>query len=890
MDASPSTTPRRMGSTSSRRAGSPSRSTSAARSSTCSTVTASTAAPARSGSPSSAAAGSTGRSAASPSWPSSSSPCSGSSPWPTAGTRCSTSPSAPACASGSWPGPASCCTHTGCSRHEREQQGSGPHARPAGGPRRVHWRRDGAVPPGRGPRRGRARQRAVRGLRLRHLPAGPPDLASGPARRDGARPRRLRRRDPSGRHLERSARRLESRVHLRDQPSRLGAARRARAPGRGPALPVLVLVQRLRCGEPERRPRRDGADEPRDSVWPLEGARRAGRGQARELGLQPHLPAQCHGLRRLAAAARGLGRERPGRLGAHHRARDAEERRLAVASPRARGGPVPRLSRGAGGASRARAQRGLQRGADRRELPHARRGGARARGGAGQRDRAAGGCRARPALLPGRLRQARPHAAGLHAALERRRGHRAAARRVPAPRSPQGGPRGRPLSAHPPHRPAAGRGTARLEPALDRAIGEEDAMHAINGSARALCRFCDSDDTRTFVDLGMSPLCESFLVADALDRMEPFYPLDVFVCSRCLLVQLREYVSPQEIFGEYAYFSSYSDSWLAHAAEYTRATVARFGLDGASFVVELASNDGYLLRNFVARGIPCLGIEPAANVAKAAVAVGVPTHVDFFGRRCARELLARGRRADLIAGNNVLAQVPDLNDFVAGIALLLAPDGVVTLEFPHLLELIERNQFDTIYHEHFSYFSLLASERILAAHGLTVFDVEELPTHGGSLRLYAGHANATGGASAALDAVRKREHEARLDELSGYEGFAERVAATKRNLLAFLIEAKRAGATVAGYGAPGKGNTLLNYCGIRSDFLAFTVDRNPYKHGRYLPGTHVPIFPVEKLREARPDFILILPWNLRNEIAAQLAYAREWGARLVVPIPELEVF
>jgi hypothetical protein len=416
-------------------------------------------------------------------------------------------------------------------------------------------------------------------------------------------------------------------------------------------------------------------------------------------------------------------------------------------------------------------------------------------------------------------------------------------------------------------------------------------VQASEPSGRARCRFCGSAETHPFVDLGMSPLCESFLPADALDRMEPFYPLDVFVCGRCLLVQLREYVSPEAIFREYAYFSSYSDSWLAHAAAYSRAVIGRFGLDRGSFVVELASNDGYLLRNFVARGIPCLGVEPAANVAKAAEALGVPTRVEFFGRRAAADLVAQGPRADLIAGNNVLAQVPDLNDFVAGIAQLLAPRGVVTLEFPHLLELIEQNQFDTIYHEHFSYFSLLASERILAAHGLEVFDVEELRTHGGSLRVYARHTAAEPPvASAALEAVRKREHEARLDEPAGYLGYAERVAETKRNLLAFLIEAKRAGKRVAGYGAPGKGNTLLNYCGIRTDFLDFTVDRNPYKHGRFLPGTHIPVFPVERLREARPDFILILPWNLRSEIAEQLAYAREWGARLVVPIPRLEVF
>jgi len=416
-------------------------------------------------------------------------------------------------------------------------------------------------------------------------------------------------------------------------------------------------------------------------------------------------------------------------------------------------------------------------------------------------------------------------------------------------------------------------------------------VQAKEPSSHSICRSCGSPGSLPFVDLGMSPLCESFLPPDALDRMEPFYPLRVFVCSRCFLVQLREHVPPEEIFGEYAYFSSYSDSWLAHAASYSRAVIERFGLGGRSFVVELASNDGYLLRNFVSRGIPCLGIEPAANVAKAASEVGVPTLVEFFGRRCARELVERGPLADLIVGNNVLAQVPHLNDFVAGVAMLLAPNGVVTLEFPHLLELIEQNQFDTIYHEHFSYFSLLATERILAAHGLEAFDVEELPTHGGSLRVFARHTDAGPRAvTAAIEALRKKEREARLDSLAGYEGYAQRVAETKRNLLAFLIDAKRGGRKVVGYGAPGKGNTLLNYCGIRTDFLDFTVDRNPYKLGRFLPGTHIPIFPVEKIREARPDFILILPWNLRSEIAEQLAYTRDWGARLVVPIPRLEVF
>jgi SAM-dependent methyltransferase len=415
-------------------------------------------------------------------------------------------------------------------------------------------------------------------------------------------------------------------------------------------------------------------------------------------------------------------------------------------------------------------------------------------------------------------------------------------------------------------------------------------MSDLPTSRSARCRFCDSADTERFVDLGMSPLCESFLAADELDGMEPFYPLDVFVCTECFLVQLREYVTPDEIFREYAYFSSYSESWLAHARRYAEEATERFGLGKHSFVVELASNDGYLLRNFVERGIPCVGVEPAANVAEAARDVGVPTRVEFFGRETARALRDESAPADLIAANNVLAQVPDLNDFVSGIATLLAPKGVVTLEFPHLLELIEQNQFDTIYHEHFSYFSLGSCERILAAHGLEVFDVETLASHGGSLRVFACHRGARGGeVGAGLEKLRKREQEAGLGELGGYRGYAERVAETKRNLLAFLIDAKRAGRRVAGYGAPGKGNTLLNYCGIRGDFLDFTVDRNPYKHGRFLPGTRIPVFPVEKLAAEKPDDILILPWNLRREIVEQLAYTREWGARLVVPIPRLEV-
>ena len=405
-----------------------------------------------------------------------------------------------------------------------------------------------------------------------------------------------------------------------------------------------------------------------------------------------------------------------------------------------------------------------------------------------------------------------------------------------------------------------------------------------------LCRSCGRPLAREFVDLGMSPLCESFLTADQLDRMEPFYPLRVLVCDGCFLVQLREYVSPAEIFTEYAYFSSFSESWLRHARAYVEAMIPRFGLGAKSFVVELASNDGYLLQYFVERGVPVLGVEPAANVARAAVERGVPTEVRFFGVEAARDLRARHGAADLLLGNNVLAQVPDLNDFVGGMAVLLAPDGVVTLEFPHLVRLVEGNQFDTIYHEHFSYFSLTTVRTLLERHGLRLFDVEELPSHGGSLRVYAHRADDTRHAERpAVAALLGREAAAGLGDPAWYGTFAARVHDTKRRLLKFLIDVRERGKTIAGYGAPGKGNTLLNYCGIRADLLDYTVDRNPYKHGRFLPGTHIPIHPPERLMETRPDYVLIIPWNLEKEIAAQLAYIRDWGGRCVVPIPEVRV-
>jgi len=387
----------------------------------------------------------------------------------------------------------------------------------------------------------------------------------------------------------------------------------------------------------------------------------------------------------------------------------------------------------------------------------------------------------------------------------------------------------------------------------------------------------------------MSPLCETFLLPEELNRMEPFYPLRVWVCEKCYLVQLQEYVSPAEIFTEYAYFSSYSTSWLAHAKAYTEMAAARFALGPASRVVEIASNDGYLLQYFVERGIPVLGVEPAANVAKAAIERGVPTVVRFFGRQTAAALALDPGPADLIVGNNVLAHVPDINDFVGGLRLLLAPRGVVTMEFPHLWRLMEENQFDTIYHEHFSYLSFSTVREIFAAHGLRLFDVERLTTHGGSLRIYACHADDRRAEEQHVAELLSAEETGGFRSIDRYLSFGPRVEETKRALLEFLIPARRAGKSVVAYGAPGKGNTLLNYCGIRTDFVDYAVDRNPYKHGRFTPGTHIPIFPPEKMRETRPDYILILPWNLKDEVVDQLSYVRDWGAKFVVPIPRVAV-
>ncbi len=389
----------------------------------------------------------------------------------------------------------------------------------------------------------------------------------------------------------------------------------------------------------------------------------------------------------------------------------------------------------------------------------------------------------------------------------------------------------------------------------------------------------------------MHPLCESFLQADQVDTMEPFYPLHAWVCHECFLVQINDYVTADHIFDEYAYFSSFSSSWLQHASDYVAAMTERLALHEDSFVVELASNDGYLLQYFVERGIPCLGIEPAKNVAQAAIDKGVPTDVSYFGVDKAKEMVAEGRMADLVCGANVLAQVPDLNDFVAGIPLILKPGGTVTIEFPHVMKTIEENQFDQIYHEHFCYFGLISAEAVFAGHGHDdlrrrgVVDARRLAAHSRPSHRRRVPARDRSWSTTCVPARRQRD----IRDVAMYARFEERVRETKRKLLELLIQAKRDGKTVVGYGAPGKGNTMLNYCGIRQDFIDFTVDRNPYKHGRYLPGTHIPIYPPEKIDEVQPDFILILPWNFKDEILEQLAHARDWGAKFIVPIPEATV-
>ena len=421
---------------------------------------------------------------------------------------------------------------------------------------------------------------------------------------------------------------------------------------------------------------------------------------------------------------------------------------------------------------------------------------------------------------------------------------------------------------------------------------QTDPNRGEQSSVKLGCRFCGTHLHHLVVDLGKSPLCESFLTADQLNQMEPFYPLQAFVCDKCFLVQVLEHVDGVSIFGgEYAYFSSFSDSWLKHCSDYTEQIVERLGLDEKSLVVEIASNDGYMLQYFMEKGIKVYGVEPADNVAEVAVQKGVPTLVEFFGEATAKGLVADNIRADLLIGNNVLAHVPDINDFVCGLNIVLAPEGVLTMEFPHLLNMLELNQFDTIYQEHYCYLSLHAVSQIFVHHGLTIFDVEEIPTHGGSLRVYARHTeDVSKPVLPAVTELHDREISAGLTGLETYSAYGEKVAETKRQLLEFLIQARREGKRVAGYGAPGKGNTLLNYCGIREDFIEFVVDRNPYKHGKFLPGTHIPVFAPEKIDQEKPDYVLILPWNLREEITKQLAHVRDWGAKFVVPIPRLEVF
>jgi hypothetical protein len=388
----------------------------------------------------------------------------------------------------------------------------------------------------------------------------------------------------------------------------------------------------------------------------------------------------------------------------------------------------------------------------------------------------------------------------------------------------------------------------------------------------------------------MSPLSNAFIKQERISAMERFYPLHAFVCESCFLVQLEEFESPDRIFSDYVYFSSYSESWLEHCRRYVEQMIERFGYGPSSFVVEVASNDGYLLQNFVRHKVPCLGIEPAANVAEVAVKKGIPTRAVFFGEETARALRSEGKAADLLIGNNVFAHVPDINDFAAGMKLALAPQGIITLEFPHLLELIAHNEFDTIYHEHFSYLSMLAVEKIFTAHGLMVFAVDQLPTHGGSLRIYGQHAdNSARSVEPSVAAVRKLEKAARLDEVATYTSFKSQVEKAKRELLSFIIQAKEEGKTIAAYGAAAKGNTLLNYCGIRSDFIDYVVDRNPHKQGLYTPGTHIPVYAPEKIAETKPDYVLILPWNLKDEVMSQLSAIRSWGGRFVIPIPSLQV-
>jgi len=405
------------------------------------------------------------------------------------------------------------------------------------------------------------------------------------------------------------------------------------------------------------------------------------------------------------------------------------------------------------------------------------------------------------------------------------------------------------------------------------------------------CRFCDKQLKYIFADLGVSPLANAYLTTEQINQMEPFFPLQAYVCERCFLVQLPVFQSSEEIFGEYAYFSSYSDSWLQHAKKYTESVIERFGLGIQSQVIEIASNDGYLLRYFLEKGFPVLGIEPAKNVAEAAIDIGIPTVVKFFGVQTAKELALEGKYADLLIGNNVLAHVPDVNDFIKGMKAILKSQGVITMEFPHLMRLIDENQFDTIYHEHFSYFSFTAVNRIFTHHYLKIFDVEELPTHGGSLRIYACHSeDHSKVTNERVNNLLEREEADGFENLKFYLTFNEKVKATKRSILYFMNKSKNEGKSIVGYGAPAKGNTLLNYCGIQKDYIDYTVDRSPHKQGYFLPGTHIPIYHPDKIKETQPNYIVILPWNLKDEIMQQMAYIREWNGRFVTLIPEVKIY
>lgn len=411
-----------------------------------------------------------------------------------------------------------------------------------------------------------------------------------------------------------------------------------------------------------------------------------------------------------------------------------------------------------------------------------------------------------------------------------------------------------------------------------------------NQQKKHICHFCGESLKDKFIDLGASPLANGYLSIEQYNVGEVHYPLCVYVCSQCKLVQLEEFESPTDIFSDYAYYSSFSQSWLDHAKTYAEHMIAQGYISMDGFIVEVASNDGYLLKNFVEKGYHVLGVEPAQNIALEANRKGIPTIAKFFGSETAIELVKEYGKADLLIGNNVLAHVPDINDFVEGLKLFLAPGGIITMEFPHLLQLMKKKQFDTIYHEHFSYLSIIAVQNIFVSHGLTLFKIEELPTHGGSLRIYAKHSNNVAiMREASVDKILGDELAFGLDSVETYTTFHLQVEQMKRDILKTLIELKTQGCTIVGYGAPAKGNTMLNYCGIGTDFLDYTVDRNPNKQGKYLPGSRLPVYPVEKIMEDQPEYVLILPWNLKNEIITQMQAIRAWGGKFITLIPEIIV-